>query len=244
VAKRSRGAVYGAQSGAFAKAKHTGPDGHFEEQAHQLGFQRVCGVDEAGRGPLAGPVVAAAVVLPFWYEAPGGLALPPSLAGLNDSKQITERLRDQLFDELCQIADVSIASISAASIDARNIRKASLEAMRLAVLGLPEPPSFALVDGKDEPPGLPCAATAIIKGDGRSLSIAAASICAKVARDAMMVSADRLYPAYGFATHKGYATERHRDALAEHGPCPLHRRTFAPVREALMHVSARPASRP
>lgn len=237
MAKRSRGSVYGAQSGAFAKTKQTGPDGHFEAQAHGLGFARVCGVDEAGRGPLAGSVVAAAVVLPHWYEEPDTFCLPPSLEGLNDSKQITEGLRDQLFAELCQIADVSIASVSAATIDTRNIRKASLEAMRLAVLGLPEPPSFALIDGKDEPPGLPCAATAIIKGDGRSLSIAAASICAKVARDAMMVSADKLYPEYGFATHKGYATEVHREALARLGPCPLHRRTFAPVRDALKRLA-------
>jgi ribonuclease HII len=236
VAKRLRGSVYGAQSGAFTKTNRTGPDGHFETRAHELGFVRVCGVDEAGRGPLAGPVVAAAVVLPHWYEGPGAFCLPRSLAGLNDSKQITEGLRNQLFAELCQIADVSIASVSAATIDGRNIRKASLEAMRLAVQGLPEPPSFALVDGKDEPPGLPCAATAIIKGDGRSLSIAAASICAKVARDHMMVAADTLYPAYGFATHKGYATEVHRDALARWGPCPLHRRTFAPVRKALMET--------
>ncbi len=233
LAKRARGASYGAQSGAFVAPKQTGPDGQFEAQAHGLGFRRVCGVDEAGRGPLAGPVVAAAVVLPSWDED-GELRFPPSLDGLNDSKQISEGLREQLFVELCQIADVSIASVSAATIDARNIRKASLEAMRLAVLGLPEPPSFALVDGKDEPPGLPCAATAIIKGDGRSLSIAAASVCAKVARDRMMVAADRLYPGYGFATHKGYGTEVHREALERLGPCPLHRRTFAPVRKALM----------
>lgn len=237
MAKRSRGATYGAQSGAFANKGPSKPDGSFERQAHELGFKRVCGVDEAGRGPLAGPVVAAAVVLPGWYEGPGELQFPDSLDGLNDSKQINEALREALFAELMQIADVSIASVSAATIDARNIRKASLEAMRLAVLGLAEPPTFALIDGKDEPPGLPCAATAIIKGDGRSLSIAAASICAKVARDRMMVAADTLYPRYGFAAHKGYATEIHREALKRIGPCPLHRRTFTPVREALMKTA-------
>lgn len=240
--KRSGRARYGAQSGAFTAREQTRPDGRFERQAHELGFSRVCGVDEAGRGPLAGPVVAAAVVLPHWYERQAGddsgtLMVPASLDGLNDSKMICEALRDQLFAELCQIADVSIASVSATTIDTRNIRKASLEAMRLAVLGLPEPPSFALVDGKDEPPGLLCAASALIKGDGRSLSIAAASICAKVARDRMMVAADKLYPAYGFASHKGYATEAHRNALGRIGPCPLHRRTFAPVRNALMTMS-------
>jgi ribonuclease HII len=233
LARRARGASYGAQSGAFLAPKQAGPDSQFEAQAHGLGFPRVCGVDEAGRGPLAGPVVAAAVVLPSWVDD-GALCFPASLAGLNDSKQISEGLRDQLFAELCQIADVSIASVSATTIDARNIRKASLEAMRLAVLGLPEPVSFALVDGRDEPPGLPCAATAIIKGDGRSLSIAAASVCAKVVRDRMMVAAERLYPGYGFASHKGYGTEVHREALARLGPCPIHRRTFAPVRKALM----------
>lgn len=232
--KQSRGARYGAQAGAFTGSTPTQPDGSFERQAFDLGFARVCGVDEAGRGPLAGPVVAAAVVLPSWTDEQGALTFPDTLDGLNDSKQVSELLREQLFEELLRIADVSIASVSASTIDARNIRKASLEAMRLAVLGLPQPPSFALVDGKDEPPGLPCASTAIIKGDGRSLSIAAASICAKVARDRMMVAADALYPQFGFASHKGYATQTHRDALATFGPCALHRRTFAPVREALM----------
>ena len=239
MARRPRAAQYGAQSGAFTAREPTRPDGRFERQAHELGFSRVCGVDEAGRGPLAGPVVAAAVILPHWCEThddrdSAELMIPASLDGLNDSKTLSEGLRDQLFAELCQIADVSIASVSADSIDARNIRKASLEAMRLAVLGLPETPGFALVDGKDEPPDLPCAASALIKGDGRSLSIAAASICAKVVRDRMMVAADRLYPAYGFASHKGYATQAHREALDRLGPCPLHRRTFAPVRDALM----------
>ena len=231
---RARGAGYGAQSGAFTRNRHGGPDGSFEQQALSLGFARVCGVDEAGRGPLAGPVVAAAVVLPHGHDEEGGIVFPPSLAALNDSKQIGEGLREQLFAELCQIADVSVASVSAAFIDARNIRKASLEAMRLAVLGLPSPPSFALVDGKDEPPGLPCSARAIIKGDGRSFSIAAASICAKVVRDQMMVAASKRYPQYDFATNKGYPTPAHREALMRHGPCPLHRRSFAPVRTALI----------
>ena len=225
---------HGPQAGAFLARKNDGPDGHFEQHAIGLGFATVCGVDEAGRGPLAGPVVAAAVILPHDQDSDGRLAFPPSLVALNDSKQVPEAVREALFEELCRLAHVSIGSVSARFIDARNIRKASLEAMRLAVLALPQPPGFALLDGKDEPPDLPCAAQAIIQGDGRSMSIAAASICAKVVRDRMMVAADRLYPQYGFAAHKGYATEQHRQALAQHGPCPLHRRTFAPVREALM----------
>jgi ribonuclease HII len=238
VAKRSHrgahGATYGAQLGAFNKRGPSRPDGSFEKQALDLGFSTICGVDEAGRGPLAGPVVAAAVILPHWIDDAGDLTFPQTLSALNDSKQITQNLREHLFDELLRTAEVSIASVGAGTIDTRNIRKASLEAMRLAVLGLPTPAGFALVDGKDEPPSLPCASTAIIKGDGRSLSIAAASICAKVARDRMMVAADQLFPQFGFASHKGYATQTHRDALQTFGPCPLHRRTFAPVREALM----------
>ena len=219
-----------------------GPDASFESQAHGLGFQRICGVDEAGRGPLAGPVVAAAVILPL--ENTGqGLALRTTLAdqllGLNDSKQVNEPLREALFKTLCQVADVSVASLSASWIDARNIRKASLDAMRLAVAALPQGCGFALIDGRDEPPGLPCPGTTIIKGDGRSLSIATASICAKVVRDRMMTAMDRLYPEYGFAVHKGYATPQHRQALARHGPCPIHRRTFAPIREALMAGAGR-----
>lgn len=225
---------YGPQKGAFNTTAMTGPDDSFEQQARGLGFSQICGVDEAGRGPLAGPVVAAAVVLPFWDEAVGGLTVPSSLTALNDSKTVAEPVRDALFATLCQVAEVSIASVSTATIDARNIRKASLEAMRLAIAGLPGGADIALVDGKDEPPGLTCAARAIIKGDGRSLSIAAASICAKVARDRMLVMHDQLYPGYGFAQHKGYATQRHRDALAELGPCPIHRMTFAPVRRVLM----------
>ncbi|GAB5508815.1 MAG: ribonuclease HII [Hyphomicrobiales bacterium] len=225
---------YGPQKGAFNATVADGPDDSFEKQARGLGFGRICGVDEAGRGPLAGPVVAAAVVLPFWDDVSDGLSLPSTLAALNDSKTVPEPIRDALFATLCEVADVSIASVSAQTIDARNIRKASLEAMRLAIAGLPSGASFALVDGRDEPPGLTCAARAIIKGDGRSLSIAAASICAKVARDRMLVMHDRLYPGYGFAQHKGYATQMHRNALADMGPCPIHRMTFAPVRNALM----------
>lgn len=218
--------------------KQSAPDARFEADAHKLGFGRVAGVDEAGRGPLAGPVVAAAVVLPFQRTATGEPSCPPELAGLNDSKKISEAMREQLFAALVELADISIASVSAATIDARNIRKASLEAMRLAVAGLPRPADFALIDGTDVPGGLACAGSALVKGDGRSLSIAAASICAKVARDRMMQAADALHPGYGFARHKGYATAQHQEALARLGPSPIHRRTFAPVRAAQMGKSA------
>ncbi|MGD1885867.1 MAG: ribonuclease HII [Cohaesibacteraceae bacterium] len=212
--------------------KQTEPDVRFEADTQALGFRHVAGVDEAGRGPLAGPVVAAAVILPLQPGPSGSLVHPPALDGLNDSKKITEGMRDQLFAALMELADVSIASVSAQTIDARNIRKASLEAMRLAVVGLPQPADFALIDGTDVPAGLSCAGQALVKGDGRSLSIAAASICAKVTRDRMMLAADARYPGYGFASHKGYATPQHQEALARLGPSPIHRRTFAPVRAA------------
>jgi ribonuclease HII len=226
------GRRYGPQTGPFRRTP-PGPDFSLEADACALGFLSVCGVDEAGRGPLAGPVVASAVILPASVaKAPGA----HGLAGLNDSKQLSEAMREQLFAALCQHALIAIASVSARFIDSRNIRKASLEAMRLAVFGLPRPPDFALVDGKDEPPGLPCAAQPIIKGDGRSLSIAAASICAKVTRDRMMDHLDGLYPGYGFAQNKGYPTPAHRDALGRLGPSPVHRRTFGPVRAALMQT--------
>ncbi|MBV6658635.1 MAG: ribonuclease HII, partial [Devosiaceae bacterium] len=202
-----------------------------------MGFRTVCGVDEAGRGPLAGPVVAAAVVLPFGDDGSGNLTLPPRYDALNDSKQLAESTRDALFERLCEEAVVSIASVSARTIDDRNIRKASLDAMRRAVLGLQAWASFALIDGTDVPEGLPCAGNAIVKGDGRSVSIAAASICAKVARDRMMVAADRAYQGYGFAAHKGYATPTHKAALDALGPSPIHRLTFAPVRAAAMRSS-------
>ena len=214
------------RSGWAPPGRRTGPDDGHECQARALGFRSVCGVDEAGRGPLAGPVVAAAVILP---DGP----LPTALAGLNDSKQLTQAAREALFAALPAHAAVGVASVSAAWIDRRNIRKASLEAMRLAVLALPGPADFALIDGTDEPPGLPCAGRAIVKGDARSLSIAAASICAKVVRDRMLSAAERLHPGYGFAAHKGYGTAAHLEALDRLGPCALHRRTFAPVRAAL-----------
>ena len=175
-----------------------------------------CGVDEAGRGPLAGPVVAAAVIL-------DPTAIPE---GLNDSKKLTKRQRSLLFDAILTHATVAFASVPAREIDRLNIRRSSLVAMTRAVRALAITPDRALIDGRDVPNGLVCPAEALIGGDARSSSIAAASIVAKVMRDRMMVCAARLYPAYGFERHAGYGTRHHREALAKFGPCPLHRKTF------------------
>lgn len=197
------------------------PDFSFELSARRDGFWPVAGADEAGRGPLAGPVVAAAVIL-------DPDAVP---AGLNDSKLLRPEQREALFAEILATATVSIASSSATRIDTTDILKASLDAMRRAVHGLATAAGFVLVDGRDLPPGLSCHGKAIVKGDSRSVSIAAASIVAKVTRDRMMARADATFPAYGFALHAGYATERHRVAIDSHGPCSLHRMSFRPFRQ-------------
>lgn len=184
------------------------------------GLFPVAGTDEAGRGPLAGPVVAAAVILDE-----GNIP-----TGLNDSKKLTAAHRERLFDEILAAASVSIASSCPRHIDARDIRKASLDAMRRAVAGLALPPLHVLTDGRDVPDGLICSGRAVIKGDSRSLSIAAASIIAKVTRDRMMTRAALTFPAYGFESHAGYGTDRHRTAIAISGPCILHRMSFRPLR--------------
>ncbi len=204
----------------------------FENQAWAAGYVSVAGIDEAGRGPLAGPVVAAAVVFPPDYLR---RAYADELADLTDSKQLTAAQRDFFFDLLSARPEihVSVGSAEAAEIDRINIRQATLGAMRQAVLGLTVAPDYALVDGRDVPPGLPCPAAAVIRGDARSLSVAAASVVAKVTRDRIMRAWDTSYPQYGFARHKGYGTVAHLRALREHGPCPIHRRTFAPVRQAI-----------
>ncbi len=181
----------------------------------------MAGADEAGRGPLAGPVVAAAVIL-------NPDAIP---TGLNDSKLLTAEQRETLFEEILATATVSIASSSSARIDTTDILKASLDAMRRAVHGLEVAARIVLVDGRDVPPGLSCHAKAIVKGDSRSVSIAAASIVAKVTRDRMMARADATFPLYGFAHHAGYATVKHRTAIESHGPCSLHRMSFRPFRQ-------------
>ncbi len=184
----------------------------------------LAGVDEAGRGPLAGPVVVAAVVL--------DPARP--IAGLGDSKQLSEARREALFPRVqAEAADWRIEIVDAAEIDRLNILGATLEGMRRAVAGLRATPARALVDGNRVPPGLPCPAEAVVKGDARIAAIAAASILAKVARDRLMVALEDAWPGYGFAVHKGYPTPEHLAALARLGPCPAHRRSFAPVRAAL-----------
>ncbi|KPF45691.1 ribonuclease HII [Rhizobium sp. AAP43] len=196
------------------------PDFSIETRARHRGMWPVAGTDEAGRGPLAGPVVAAAVILD-----------PDNIpAGLNDSKKLSLKQREILFEAIMAAATVSIASSSPRHIDLVDIRKASLDAMRRAVAGLPVRAHHVLADGRDVPPGLSCSGEAVVKGDARSVSIAAASIIAKVMRDRMMARAGLLYRDYGFEVHAGYGTERHRGAIASHGPCPLHRMSFRPLR--------------
>jgi ribonuclease HII len=197
------------------------PDYRFEQHAVQNGFSFVAGLDEAGRGPLAGPVVAAAVILDF-------NAIPE---GLNDSKALKPATRELLFEAILASSQVAVASASAREIEATDIRAASLTAMRRALAALPVEADYALVDGRDVPPGLACPARALVKGDARSLSIAAASIVAKVTRDRMMVRAAHAHPEYGFEKHMGYGAPKHLAAIAEHGPCPLHRMTFRPMRK-------------
>ncbi len=198
-----------------------GPDFSSELKAKKAGYWPVAGLDEAGRGPLAGPVVAAAVILD-----------PNNIPdGLNDSKKLTSKKRELLFDQIMNTSRVSICSNSAKSIDQSDIRKASLDAMRKAFHGLEIKAEFALVDGRDVPDGLNANANALVKGDGRSLSIAAASIIAKVTRDRMMEYAGGLYPEYDFEKHAGYGTKAHREAIEEFGPCPIHRFSFKPIRK-------------
>jgi ribonuclease HII len=200
----------------------------FERALWQQGLQHVAGVDEAGCGPLAGPVVAAAVVFPrAWVES----GLETGLRGLNDSKQLTATQRERFFDLLTQHADVryGVAMVDAAAIDRMNILRAAHHAMSLALDQLQPEAQHALVDGRPVK-SLRVPHTPLIKGDARSYSIAAASVLAKVTRDRLMIEYDRQYPGYGFAEHKGYPTPRHLAAIAELGPCPIHRRSFAPFR--------------
>lgn len=199
------------------------PDFTLEATQHAAGRRRVAGVDEVGRGPLCGPVTAAAVVL-------DPARIPP---GLRDSKALNAAQRVALHDALMGCAEVSVAHASVAEIDALNILHASLLAMCRALDGLRTPPDAALIDGNRLPPGLPCPAQAVVKGDARSLSIAAASIIAKVTRDRIMADLDRAYPGYGWATNAGYPTKRHINAIATLGVTPVHRRSFKPIRNIL-----------
>jgi ribonuclease HII len=194
---------------------------HFEERAARLGYQRVAGIDEAGRGPLAGPVVAAAVILPQAFELPG----------LNDSKLIPEKERVRLFRLIrSQALAVGVGIVPAPRIDESNILQGTLQAMVLAVQRLKITPDFLLIDGITPVP-VPIPQQTLKKGDSRSCSIAAASIVAKVVRDRMMAGYDRQYPGYGFAAHKGYGSSHHQQVIAQLGPCALHRRSFSGVRE-------------
>lgn len=187
-----------------------------EKECHKNGFLAVCGVDEAGRGPLCGPVVAAACILPIDCE----------IEGLNDSKKLTEKKREALFDVILEKAIAcSVAQASVEEINQLNILEATLLAMRRAIEGLAVKADFALIDGnvcRD----FPLPATAVIHGDAISPSIAAASILAKVTRDRMCIDLDAEYPMYGIAKNKGYGSKQHMDALRQHGPAPIHRTKF------------------
>jgi ribonuclease HII len=193
-----------------------------EEVARQQGAMRIAGLDEVGRGPLFGPVVAAAVIL-----APGCI-----LPGLNDSKKLSEKKRDRLDIEIRANAVAwAIAAVDAETIDRINIRQASLLAMRLAVQQLALSPDFLLIDGRDTI-DWECPQQAVIQGDGKSFSIAAASVLAKVHRDRLLVELDLEYPGYGLAQHKGYPCPAHKEALERLGPTPLHRKSYQPVMQA------------
>lgn len=200
----------------------------YEHKVLQSGVTLIAGVDEAGRGPLAGPVVAAAVCFPLEWLLAG---LPKKLRKINDSKQLNAIERESLFCELTTHAEVryAVASVNEQMIDQINILQATHRAMNLAISQLDPAPQHALVDGLPVKT-LCCAQTAIVDGDCLSYSIAAASIIAKVTRDRMMLDYHQLYPLYGFHEHKGYGTPAHVAAIKQHGPCPIHRLTFSPVR--------------
>jgi ribonuclease HII len=193
-----------------------------EEAERQRGAMRIAGLDEVGRGPLFGPVVAAAVIL-----APGCI-----LTGLNDSKKLSEKKRNQLDIEIrANAVSWAVAAVDAETIDRINIRQASLLAMRLAVQQLALSPDFLLIDGRDTI-DWDCPQRAVIQGDSKSFSIAAASVLAKVHRDRLLVELDREYPGYGLAQHKGYPCPAHKEALERLGPTPLHRKSYQPVVQA------------
>lgn len=184
----------------------------------------VAGIDEAGRGPLAGPVLCAAVILPP----------DDGLTGLDDSKKLTVARRESLFDAIRDAATgYAIVAVQAEEIDRLNIFQATMQGMARAVLALPACPDLALIDGNKVPPGLPCPARALVGGDALERSIMAASVLAKVSRDRLMLALHAEYPEYGFDRHKGYPTPAHLAALRRHGACPHHRRSFTPVRSVL-----------
>ena len=204
------------------------PDLKCEKRRRAGGYALIAGIDEAGRGPLAGPVSAAAVILPddFTHDI------------LNDSKKLTEKRREALYGELTSRDDIlwSLAYAEVEEIEQINILKATHLAMARAAQTLGAKPDFCLIDGLPVPQ-FPLPSEGIVKGDGKSLSIAAASIIAKVSRDRKMQAYGKQYPEYGFEKHKGYGTKQHLAALVEHGPCPIHRKTFAPVANLIAQMN-------
>jgi len=206
----------------------------FERSCAARGARRIAGVDEAGRGPLAGPVVIAAVILPADWVLQG---LPAELHGLNDSKQLSPRRREAFFHLLLANPGVAraVVVVESPEIDALNILRATHVGMVRALDALDPAPDHVLVDGLAVD-AIHHPQTALVKGDSRSYSIAAASILAKVTRDRIMVEHDRRWPGYGFAVHKGYPTAAHQEALRRLGPCPIHRRSFAPVAQAQLEL--------
>lgn len=206
----------------------------FERELWQKGTTLVAGVDEAGCGPLAGPVVAGAVIFPHsWLEA----GLCTKLRGLNDSKQLTEEQREKYYSIITSHPDIrfGIAVVEVETIDRINILQAAHRAMALALEQLQPAPQHVLVDGRPVK-SMRLPNTPLVKGDGRSYSIAAASVLAKVTRDRLMIGYDKQYPGYGFANHKGYGTPEHLAAITAQGPCPIHRRSFAPFRPVMVEL--------
>ena len=193
------------------------PDFELEKAAQQSGFKYICGVDEAGRGPLAGPVCAAAVILPLDTE----------IEGLNDSKKLSEKKREALFDVICEKAVAyCVAYGTLEEIEKFNILEATFFAMNRSINGLSQKADYALIDGNRVPKGIEIPCETVVKGDSKSCSIAAASILAKVTRDRLLLEYDKKYPEYNFKKHKGYGTKEHTELIIKHGPCEIHRLSF------------------
>ncbi len=193
---------------------------YYENKIRKLGYRLIAGVDEAGRGPLAGPVVASAVIL------------GRNIKGINDSKKLSPQRRNQLFPQIMSSSIVGVGIISEGIIDERDIYNSTIRAMEIAILRLKVSPDYLLIDGSIRI-SVPYPTLNIIKGDQKSISVAAASIVAKVIRDRIMMAYDKLYPCYGFSRHKGYPTRGHLNSLNKYGPSPFHRYTFGPVRRLI-----------
>ncbi len=193
------------------------PDYEYEKAAVSSGFNTICGVDEAGRGPLAGPVCAAAVILPE----------DTVIEGLDDSKKLSEKKRERLYDEIIERAVAyCVAYGTLEEIESVNILEATFIAMNRAIDGLKVKPDFAIIDGNRVPKGIKIPCATLVKGDSKSMSVAAASILAKVTRDRLMLTYDEKYPQYNFKKHKGYGTKEHTELLKQYGPSPIHRLSF------------------